>query len=124
MIDQVCVDGILEVPTAEVWQEDVDGLLDPVVLRVAADGGSPTTPRVGRDSVVDRFNDIRVGEELVGFNFLHGALDGFLAEGTCILGGRVSSARFNQPDIRASPKREKGRPANRRTLTADFLKRI
>lgn len=89
MVDEVGVDGVLEVSTAEVGEENVDCFLGAIVFRVAANSGG-AAGGVGCDGVVDGFDDVGVGEEFVGFDFLHSALDGFLAEGAW--GGQLGSA--------------------------------
>lgn len=69
MVHQVGIDHILQVSAPVIWQQDVDCL----VLSLAAS--------FCRDAVVDVVDDSRrVAEELVGFYFVHGLGDGFLAE--------------------------------------------
>lgn len=124
MVDQICVDGILKVPATEVGQEDVDRLLDPVVLRIAADGGGPATPRVGRDGVVDRFDDVWVGEELIGFHFFHSALNGFLAEGTYNEEGEGFVSPTQPTNKTGYPCLAEKREGKRGQWVGEFLQRI
>ena len=71
MIDQIRIDRILQVAAAVVRQEDIHCFGTRVVAVAGAD-----------DRVVDGGDDVRVrGEEGVGFYFLEGEGDGFLAEG-------------------------------------------
>lgn len=75
MIDQVCIYGVLEVPSPVVWQEYVHGLSPRIRFVFCRDNG-----------VVDGMYDIRMGrEEGIGFHFFQGERDGFLAEGTAYL---------------------------------------
>jgi hypothetical protein len=73
MIDQICVDHVLQVSAAVVRQQDVDCFCG----RIGA---------VRRDAVVDGVDDVGVrGEEGVGFYFFEREGDGFLAEGAADL---------------------------------------
>lgn len=92
MVDQIGVDGVLEVPAAKVREEDVDGFLGTVVFGVAADCGRTAATGVCRDCVVDGFDDVWMTEELVCFDFFHGTLDGLLAKWTC--SGRSAQLQY------------------------------
>ena len=75
MIDQVGVDGILQIPAPIVRQQDIDGLGARIGTVAGAD-----------DGMVDGVDDVGVrGEEGVGFDLLEGEGDGFLAEGAADL---------------------------------------
>ena len=88
MIDQIRIDGILQVASPVVGQEDVDGLGAGVVA-VAGAG----------DGVVDGVDDVGVrGEEGVGFDLLEGERDGFLAEGAADLLQGVEGAGLGVED--------------------------
>lgn len=96
MINQVCVDRVLEVPSPVVGQE--------YVYRLG--------PRIGfvfgRDNrVVDGMDDVRMGrEEGVGFHFFQGERDGFLAKGTADLLQSVElgcRCILDQIDVRKAP---------------------
>lgn len=81
MVDEVGVDGILQVPALVVGQDDVDGLGAGVVA-VGAELGAG----LGRDTVVDRVDDVGVRrEEAVGLDLLESLGDGLLAEGAADL---------------------------------------
>ena len=72
MVDQVCVDHILQVPSPVVWQQDVDDL-GPGIRAIS---------RVG-NRVVDGRDDVLVwGEEGVCLGLFERLGDGFLAKGT------------------------------------------
>lgn len=71
MIDQIGIDGILEVPALVVRKEDVDGL-GAGVATISAEFGA----RFGGDAVVDGVDDVSVwGEEGVCFYFFEGLGD-------------------------------------------------
>jgi hypothetical protein len=73
VVHQVGVDHVLQVASLIVGEQDVDGL-----------GGRVVALR--RDGVVDAVDYVAaVGEELVGFHFLHGLGDGLGAEGAADL---------------------------------------
>ena len=75
MVDEVGVDGVLEVAAVVVGEEDVDCFC----------GGVGAVAR-GDDGVVDRVDDVRVrGEERIGFDFFEGECYGFAAEGAADL---------------------------------------
>lgn len=81
VVDEVGVDGILQVPALVVGQDDVDGLGAGVVA-VGAELGAG----LGRDTVVDRVDDVGVRrEEAVGLDLLESLGDGLLAEGAADL---------------------------------------
>lgn len=78
MIDQVGVDGILQVSTLVVGQQDVDGLRAGVAS-VRSEFGA----RLRRNAVVYRVDDILlVCEQVVGLHLFQGLGDGLLAERT------------------------------------------
>lgn len=58
MVDQVCIDGILQVAALVVWEEDVDGLR-PWIAAVRSELGAGFCG----DAVVDRVDDVRLGVE-------------------------------------------------------------
>lgn len=73
VVDEVCVDHVLQVPPAVVGQQDIDSLAG-VVARAAA--------AVRRHAVVVGRDDCgNVVEEAVGVDLAHGLLDGLGAEG-------------------------------------------
>lgn len=76
MVDEVRIDGILQIAALVVREQDVDGL-GASVAAVGAEFGAG----FGGDGVVDGVDDVGLGsEELVGFDFFQGLRDGFLAE--------------------------------------------
>lgn len=73
VVDEVGIDHVLQVSTAIVRQQDVDGLAGIVAAAAAA---------VGRNAVVKGRDDGGdVVEEPVGVDLAHGLLDGLGAEG-------------------------------------------
>lgn len=72
MIDQICINGVLEVPSPVVWQEYVHRLSAGIRFVLCRD-----------DGVVDGMYDVRMGrEEGIGFHFFQSEGDGFLAKRT------------------------------------------
>ena len=75
VVDEVGVDGVLEVAAAVVGEENVDCF-----------GGGVGAIVGGGDGVVDGVDDVGVGgEEGVGFDFFEGEGNGFAAEGAADL---------------------------------------
>ena len=78
VVDEIRIDGILQVSALVVGQQHVDGL-GAGITAVGAELG----PRLGGDTVVDRMDDVLMpGKQVVGFDFLQGLGNGFLAERT------------------------------------------
>lgn len=75
MVDQVCINRVLQITASIVWEQDVYDL----------------GPRVGAvtgvgDRIIDRGDDVLVrGEQRVCFRLFQCQRDGFLAEGTADL---------------------------------------
>lgn len=81
MIDQIGIDGILQVAALVVREEDVDGF----GTRIAAIGAE-FGARFGGNAVVNGVDDVSIwGEEAVCFYLFEGLGDGFLTEGAADL---------------------------------------
>lgn len=81
MVDEIGIDGILEVSALVVRQEDVDGLGAGIAAIVAE-----FRPRLCCDAVIDGMDDVFMrGEEVIRFDFLQCLGDGLLAEWTADL---------------------------------------
>jgi len=71
MVDQVCVDHVLQITALIVWQKDINGFCRLVGAALGCDGMV--------DSGYDGWN---VRKEAIGINLTHGLLHRFGAKGT------------------------------------------